>query len=173
MSIDVVKGKVYVVGDDVNTDLILPARYMNTMDPKILGEHAMEDLDPKQYSTPFMNEDKSCDYKIIVAGRNFGCGSSREHAPIALHAAGVKAVITQSFARIFYRNCVNGGLILPLESVEDLSSKIKTGDMVELRLSDNILEHNGVKHQLKPFGPVKEIIDAGGLTVYNKKRLGL
>lgn len=128
------QGRVYVVENNIDTDVIIPARYMNTMDPAVLRKHAMEDLDPKQYPVPFLNPDGSCNYNIIIAGKNFGCGSSREHAPIALRAAGVEAVVALSFARIFYRNCVNGGHLLPLESTLDLTDVFKTGDEVEINL---------------------------------------
>jgi len=178
MSKEIIRGRVYVVGDNIDTDAIIPARYMNTMDPEVLRKHAMEDLDPNQYSVPFLNPDGSCDYKLIVAGRNFGCGSSREHAPIALRAAGVEAVVAQTFARIYYRNSVNGGIILPLESEDYLTAHFKTGDMAEIYLTDKPEMANTTKmavevFQLKPFGPVKEIIETGGLTAYNKRRLGL
>ncbi len=167
----------YVVKDNLDTDVIIPARYLTTMDPQTLAKHAMEDLDPKEYPVPFLNKDGTCDYKIIVAGKNFGCGSSREHAPIALHSAGIEAVVAASFARIYYRNSVNGGIILPLESEEDLTDKIETGYIIEINLSENIINNlaapEGGKYRFKPFGPVKDIIEAGGLTEYNLKKLGL
>src|SRR3989344_3286361 len=116
------KGMIYVLKDHVDTDVIIPARYLNSMDPVYLGVHAMEDLDPREYPIKFIGEGGRSNYKIIVAGDNFGCGSSREHAPIALRAAGnkeegvdlkrrqqgVEIVVAHSLARIFYRNCVNG-----------------------------------------------------------------
>ena len=179
---DIIKGRVYVVGDDINTDVIIPARYLTTMDPKELAKHAMEDLDPKQYSVPFLNSDGSCDYQIIVAGKNFGCGSSREHAPIALAAAGIEAVVASSFARIYYRNSVNGGIILPLESTTDLTDKFKTGDLgeIEFDITDlagaTAISNENRENEtfiIKDFGPVANIIEAGGLTNYNKKKLGL
>jgi 3-isopropylmalate/(R)-2-methylmalate dehydratase small subunit len=175
-----ITGKVYVVKDDIDTDVIIPARYLTTMDMKELAKHAMEDL-PKEYS-PFLNKDKSCDYKIIIAGKNFGCGSSREHAPIALKGAGIEAVVAPSFARIYYRNSVNGGIILPLESADDLTGFFRTGDEAEIEMHasgpmiSNLScadENEGRLYGIKAFGPVKEIIDAGGLTNYNKKKLGL
>ncbi|MBR9691817.1 3-isopropylmalate dehydratase small subunit [Candidatus Woesearchaeota archaeon] len=170
---DKIQGKAYVVGNDIDTDVIIPARYLNTMDPAELGPHAMEDLDPKQYPVPFLNEDGSCDYKVIVAGKNFGCGSSREHAPMAL-AENIEAVVAESFARIYFRNSVNGGIILPLESTADLTDFVETGDQVEIDLSGSPhIEINGRLFDIKEFGPVKKIIEAGGLTAYNKKRLGL
>jgi len=176
MSDSIIRGKAYVVGDNIDTDAIIPARHLTTMDPSYLGKHAMEDLNPEENPIPFLNEDGTCDYKIIIAGNNFGCGSSREHAPIALHAAGVEAVVANSFARIYYRNSVNGGIILPLESEENLTRQIKTGDNIELRLlkvPTLLACYVGTSHFLKPFGPVKDIIEAGGLTNYNKARLGL
>ena len=188
MSKDKIAGKVYVVKDNIDTDVIIPARYLTSMDPKSLAKHAMEDLDPKQYPIPFLNKEGICDYKIIIAGNNFGCGSSREHAPIALHAAGIEAVVATSFARIYYRNSVNGGIILPLESTLDLTDYFKTGDEAEIDLrghpliqsrakdkrDDDVLNpERGNAYPIKPFGPVKDIIEAGGLTEYNLKTLGL
>lgn len=174
---NIIKGKVYVLGEDIDTDVIIPARYLTTMDSKFLAKHAMEDLDPKLYPIPFLNKEGNCDYKMIVAGKNFGCGSSREHAPIALNAAGIEAVIASSFARIYYRNSVNGGIILPLESEVYLPDFIKTGEELEIRLSKYAAEVINLSQrqtfQIKPFGPVREIIEAGGLTAYNKKRLNL
>ena len=167
-------GRVYVVGDHIDTDAIIPARYLTTMRPDELGPHAMEDLDPKSYPVPFLNSDGSCDFKIIVAGDNFGCGSSREHAPIALKAVGIEAVVAHTFARIFYRNAVNGGLLLPLELQEYLPKTVQTGDEVRIDIDEGVLtDANGTQHKLNPFGSVKEIIDAGGLTQYNRRRLGL
>ena len=169
-------GKAYVVGDNIDTDAIIPARYLTTMDPKRLAVHAMDDLDPRQYPIPFLNPDKSCDYKIIIAGRNFACGSSREHAPIALQAAGINVVIAKSYSRIFYRNSINGGrLILPLESDEDLDLLTKTGQELEIILKEEKIVNltTNTKHRFKPFGPVKEILDVGGLTAHNKRRLGI
>jgi len=174
--IGIIRGKVYVVGNNIDTDVIIPARYLTTMDPKILAKHAMEDLDPEQYPAPFLNKDGTCDYQIVIAGSNFGCGSSREHAPIALRAAGVEAVVAASFARIYYRNSVNGGIILPLESTLDLTDAFKTGDEVEIDLRGSPVVQSYAKGQaypIKPFGPVKDIIEAGGLTAYNKRRLNL
>lgn len=171
-----IKGKVYVVGNDIDTDVIIPARYLTTMDPQELGKHAMEDLDQKAYGI-FLNKEGKSDYKVIIAGKNFGCGSSREHAPIALKAAGIEAVVAKSFARIYYRNSVNGGIILPLESENDLTSNVlfMTGDEVEIDLESQIMTNLYQKTvaTIKPFGPVKEIIEAGGLTNYNLAKLGL
>lgn len=167
---NIIKGKAFVVQDNIDTDQIIPARYMTTMDPKELAKNAMRDLDPKYGQ--FLNKDGSCDYKIIIAGNNFGCGSSREHAPIALEAAGIKAVVANSFARIYYRNSINGGrAIYPLETSENLAALIKTGDEVEINLDNFLLVHNNKKYNLKNFGALKDIIGAGGLTAYNKQKL--
>jgi len=164
----IIKGQVFVVGDNIDTDQIIPARYLNTMNPQELAKNVMDDLDPKYGK--FINSDGSCNYTIIIAGKNFGCGSSREHAPIALEAAGIKAVTASSFARIYYRNSINGGrAIYPLETAEDLSSVIKTGAEVEIDLENFILKYNKKEYQLKDFGMLKDIIKAGGLTAYNKK----
>ncbi len=164
-----IKGKAFVVMDDVDTDQIIPARYLNTMDPASLAQHAMEDLD-RQFGT-FQTNGQS-PYTFIVARNNFGCGSSREHAPIALAAAGIKAVIANSFARIYYRNSINGGhSILPLETDADLTTEIKTGDELEIN-EENLSFQNlrsGKHYSFKDFGPVKDIIGAGGLTAYNKQ----
>ncbi|MDR1323009.1 MAG: 3-isopropylmalate dehydratase, partial [Candidatus Margulisbacteria bacterium] len=113
--------------------------------------------------------ENKCAYQIIVARNNFGCGSSREHAPIALAAAGIKAVIANSFARIYYRNSVNGGRsIYPLETAENLSAQVKTGEELEIDLDKLIVKKaDGQTFALQDFGPVKEIIDCGGLTAYN------
>jgi len=173
---DTIRGKAYVVKDNIDTDMIIPARHLNDPSPEYLGKHAMEDLDKERHPIPFLNPDGTCDYRIIVAGNNFGCGSSREHAPIALASAGVEAVVAPSFARIYYRNSVNGGIILPLESTYDLGAQIETGDELEINLKDRqVLRH--LPHNkrslwpIKDFGPVRGIIEAGGITAYNKKRL--
>ena len=171
MSDKIIQGKVYVVGDDINTDAIIPAKYLNTMNPQFLGKHVFEGLDKNKYFIDFLNKDKTCNYKIIVAGKNFGCGSSREHAPIALHSAGIRAVVAYSFARIYFRNSINGGIILPLETEFDLSGKIQTGEELKILLSEfkiiNLTTNE--TYFIKPFGPVEDIIEAGGLTNYNKK----
>ncbi|MBU0581270.1 MAG: 3-isopropylmalate dehydratase small subunit [Candidatus Margulisbacteria bacterium] len=172
MSNNIIKGKTFVVQDNIDTDQIIPARYMTTMDPKELAKNVMQDLDP-QYGK-FLNPDGSCSYKIIVARQNFGCGSSREHAPIALSAAGIEAVVANSFARIYYRNSINGGRkIYPFETADNVAKEIKTGDEVEINL-DNLTIKNisqNKSYSVKDFGPIKDIIEAGGLTAYNKKNL--
>ena len=165
---NIIKGKAFVVGNDIDTDQIIPARYMTTMDPQELAKNAMRDLDPKYGA--FLDAQNKCAYQIIVAGNNFGCGSSREHAPIALAAAGIRAVIANSFARIYYRNSINGGRsIYPLETTDNITAQIKTGDELEIDLDKLTVKKAGATFNIKDFGPVKEIIDCGGLTAYNKK----
>lgn len=114
MAVKDISGKVYIVGDDIDTDAIIPAKYLVTTDHKELASHAMEGLDEKLYPQKMLDTEGNCGYKIIIAGKNFGCGSSREHAPIALYSAGIEAVIAPTFARIFYRNCINGGQMYAL-----------------------------------------------------------
>ncbi len=173
MTENIIKGIACVVKDDIDTDQIIPARYMTTMDPATLGKHAMEDLHP-EYQPRFLNADGTCSYQIIIARNNFGCGSSREHAPIALSAAGVFAVIANSFARIYYRNSINGGRkIYPLETAGNIADESKTGDELSIDL-DNLVAKNlrtNKSYNLKDFGPIKDIIEAGGLTAYNQQQL--
>jgi len=156
--------KVWKFGDNIDTDLIIPARYLNTSDPKELAEHAMEDADPAWVS-------KKQPGDFIVGGENFGCGSSREHAPIAIKAAGVKAVIAKSFARIFYRNAINIGLPI-LESPEAVD-QLKEGDQIEVDLAKGQIKNigSGEVYTAQPFPPfMQKIIDHGGLINYLKAR---
>ncbi len=159
------KGKAWKFGADVDTDAIIPARYLNTTDHKELAKHCMEDADPN-----FMKKMKAGD--IIVADKNFGCGSSREHAPISIKAAGISCVIAKSFARIFYRNSFNMGL--PIFESADASEKIKEGDEIELDPSTGVI-HNLTKkekYQAKPIPPfMQELINAGGLMNYVKRKV--
>ncbi|WP_333653385.1 3-isopropylmalate dehydratase small subunit [Dissulfurispira sp.] len=159
------KGKVWRFGDDIDTDAIIPARYLNTSDPNELAKHVMEDADKE-----FPNKVKAGD--IIVAGKNFGCGSSREHAPIAIKAAGVQAVIAKSFARIFYRNSFNIGL--PIFESEEASEKIKEGDTVEIDADNGVIKNlsTGEQYTAKPIPPfMQELIAAGGLIAWTKKKI--
>jgi len=162
---NMIKGKVWRFGKDVDTDLIIPARYLNTSDPKELAAHCMEDADPTFAGKVQAGE-------VIVAGKNFGCGSSREHAPLAIKSAGVSCVIAETFARIFYRNAINIGLPI-LESVE-AGREIKAGDLVEVNLeAGKITNHtSGRIYQARPFPAfMRELISAGGLIPYVKARL--
>jgi 3-isopropylmalate/(R)-2-methylmalate dehydratase small subunit len=159
------KGKVWRFGDDIDTDAIIPARYLNTSDPNELAKHVMEDADKE-----FPNKVKAGD--IVVAGKNFGCGSSREHAPIAIKAAGVQAVIAKSFARIFYRNSFNIGL--PIFESDMASEKIKEGDAVEIDADNGVIKNlsTGEQYTAKPIPPfMQELIVAGGLIEWTKKKI--
>ncbi len=152
-----VQGKVHKYGSNVDTDVIIPARYLNTADPKELAAHCMEDID-----TEFVKNVKAGD--IMVADRNFGCGSSREHAPIAIKASGISCVIAATFARIFYRNAINIGLAI-LEC-EEASKDIKDGDDVSVDFDTGIITNNttGKTYQAEPFPPfIQNIIEKGGL----------
>ncbi len=165
MSSNILQGKVWRFGNDVDTDLIIPARYLNTSEPKELAVHCMEDADPGFAGKVNLGD-------IIVAGKNFGCGSSREHAPISIKAAGVSCVIAASFARIFYRNSINIGLPI-LESAE-ASKAIAEGNQVEVDLSSGKIMDltTGKSYQAAPFPPfMQELINAGGLIEYVKKRI--
>ncbi len=157
------KGRVFKFGDNIDTDLIVPARYLTTSDPKELARHAMEDADPK-----WVFKKKPGDF--IVAGENFGCGSSREHAPVALKAAGVSAVIAKSFARIFYRNAINIGL--PILESKEAAEEIREGDEIEVNLARGEIRNIsiGKTYQAQPFPEfMQRIIRAGGLINYIKK----
>src|SRR5690554_3114558 len=160
-----IKGKTWRFGDDVDTDLIIPARYLNTSDPKELATHCMEDAEPE-----FARKVRPGD--IIVAGNNFGCGSSREHAPLAIKTAGVSCVIAVTFARIFYRNAVNIGL--PILESEAAAKQIKEGEELEINLEKGriINATTGKVYQSAPFpGFMRELISAGGLIPYVRSRL--
>lgn len=151
------KGFVHKYGDNVDTDVIIPARYLNSSDPKELASHCMEDID-----TEFVNKVKSGD--IMVANNNFGCGSSREHAPIAIKASGVSCVIAATFARIFYRNAINIGL--PIMECRDAAEKIEAGDEVEIDFDSGIITNvtKGESYSAEPFPEfIKEIINKNGL----------
>ncbi len=155
-----IKGSVFKYGDNVDTDVIIPARYLNVSDAKLLSEHCMEDIDQS-----FIKEVKDGD--VMVGGFNFGCGSSREHAPIAIKASGISLVIAKSFARIFYRNSINIGLpILECPACVDEAEK---GDVIEADLSAGVIRNvtKGKEYQTTPFPEfIQEIINAGGLTNY-------
>jgi 3-isopropylmalate/(R)-2-methylmalate dehydratase small subunit len=162
----VLRGRVHRYGDNVNTDVIIPARYLTTSDVGELASHCMEDLDPE-----FVRKVRPGD--IIVAGENFGCGSSREHAPVAIKGAGVSCVMARGFARIFFRNAVNVGL--PVLVCPEAAAEAKDGDQVEVDLARGRVENTtrGRTYQADPFPEfLREIIAAGGLTAYTRKRLG-
>lgn len=154
------EGKVFKFGDNVDTDVIIPARYLNSSDPKELALHCMEDIDKE-----FVNKVSAGD--IIVAEKNFGCGSSREHAPIAIKAAGVSCVIAETFARIFYRNAINIGL--PIIGCKEAALEIKAGDEVEVNFDTGVItdKTTGKSFQGQAFPPfMQKIIDCEGLVNY-------
>lgn len=158
-------GKAWKFGNDIDTDVIIPARYLIKSDPEFLAAHCMEDADPT-----FATKVKVGD--IIVGGKNFGCGSSREHAPLAIKAAGVKVVIAESFARIFFRNSLNIGM--PILECPEAVSGIEAGDEVEVDLESGIIKNitRGTSFQARPFPPfMQELIKAGGLISYVKEKM--
>ena len=159
-----VKGRVFKYGNDVDTDVIIPARHLTSADPSHLASHCMEDID-----SSFVNEVKAGD--IMVAGENFGCGSSREHAPVAIEASGISLVIAGSFARIFYRNAINVGL--PIMECPEAAAAINKGDEVEADFDTGVIKDltTGESFTAKPFPEFrKKIIDAGGLVPYTKSK---
>lgn len=173
----IVTGPVYVVGDNIDTDQIIPAQYLNLV-PTIpeeydqLGSYALIGLPDSAYPIRFVEEGATnSKYPIVVSGRNMGCGSSREHAPIALGSAGVKVILAESFARIFFRNCVSTGELYPCEIEERLCELLKTGDVVTVDLQESTVtvEATGKKYRFKPLGDVKPVVDAGGIFEYARK----
>lgn len=167
----VITGNVYVVGDNIDTDQIIPAQYLNLV-PTIpeeyrkLGSYALIGL-PAAYP-PFVAEGVTeTAFPIVIAGRNFGCGSSREHAPIALGAAGVKAVVAESYARIFFRNAVATGELYPIESSARLADVLQTGNQVTLDIAGGTLtDTKGTVYDLKPLGDVAPVVRVGGIFAY-------
>ena len=159
-----VSGKTYKYGDNVDTDVIIPARYLNTPDAKELAKHCMEDIDTTFASTVKPGE-------IMIAGKNFGCGSSREHAPLAIKTCGVACVIAATFARIFYRNALNIGL--PILECPEAAKAIKAGDTVSVDFDTGVItdETTGKSFQGEPFPPfMQELIAAGGLAAFRRSR---
>jgi len=162
-----IMGRVFRFGDDIDTDAIIPARYLNTSDPEELKKHCMEDADPSFPSKVGKGD-------IIVAGKNFGCGSSREHAPIAIKACGVSCVIASSFARIFFRNSFNMGL--PIFESDEASGEIREGDIVEVDASTGLIKNitTGKQYQARPIPQfMQELIADGGLMEHIIKRGGI
>lgn len=158
----ILQGKIWKFGDNIDTDIIIPAKYLAHTDPKVLGEHCMEPLAPD-----FPKKVKAGD--IIVSGTNFGCGSSREHAPIAITALGIPLVIAKTFARIFYRNAFNKGLALLEADIYDL---VHDGDEIDVDVATGIIRCGGNEVKAKPIPPfMVELINEGGLINYLKKKL--
>lgn len=161
-----VRGNVFKYNDNVDTDVIIPARHLTSADPEQLKLHCMEDIDPS-----FVAKVKAGD--IMVAGKNFGCGSSREHAPVAIKASGISLVIASDFARIFYRNAINVGL--PIMECPEAAAAISAGDEVEADFDTGVITDitTGQSFDSKPFPEfIKKIIDCGGLVEYTKERAG-
>lgn len=156
----ILKGKVHKYDkDNIDTDVIIPGPYLKIHDHKELAKHAMEGLDPNF-------SDKISEGDFLLTGKNFGCGSSREHAPIALHEVGIRAILSPSFARIFYRNAVDGGYLLPIEIDRDIVMKISDQDILEIDLKENKITNltKNETHSIKPFPQlISKIINAGGL----------
>jgi 3-isopropylmalate/(R)-2-methylmalate dehydratase small subunit len=178
----IITGKAYVLGDNVDTDQIIPAQYL-TFNPAIpeeyrmFGKYALSSVPPAQSGlpkgrVPFHEGDEFVSpYKIIVAGKNFGCGSSREHAPIALAAAGIQAVVAEFYARIFFRNSINGGYLIPFECAQRLCDLVCTGEELSIDVAKSTI-HNittGTTWSLQPLGEVAPIIEAGGVFGYARK----
>jgi 3-isopropylmalate/(R)-2-methylmalate dehydratase small subunit len=173
----VFSGPVYVVRDNIDTDQIIPAQYLNLV-PTIadeyekLGSYALCGLPGSLYPVPYVQEGQlDSQYPIVIAGRNFGCGSSREHAPIALGSAGCRVVLGESFARIFFRNCVATGELYPCESSDRLCDLLKTGDVVTVDLDARTVtvQGTGKVYGFKPLGDVRPVVDAGGLFNYARQ----
>lgn len=179
----IIRGRAYVLGDNIDTDQIIPAQYL-TYNPsipaeyKMFGKYALSSVPPDQAGLPKghvpfhdPNDEFRSAYRVVIAGKNFGCGSSREHAPIALAAAGIRCVVAEFYARIFYRNAVNGGYLIPVESDQRLIDSVCTGDEVEVDLVAGRLKNatTGEFWGLKPLGEVAPIIEAGGVFSYAKK----
>ncbi|MEG3839649.1 3-isopropylmalate dehydratase [Microcoleus sp. herbarium14] len=171
----VISGKIFVVDDNIDTDQIIPAEYLTLVPSKPdeyekLGSYAMIGL-PDRYGKFIETGEQKTRYPIIIAGENFGCGSSREHAPIALGAAGVKAVVALSYARIFFRNCSATGELYPIESVDRLCDLFVTGQEVTIDFAgDQIINHTqNLTCSLKALGDVGPVIDAGGLFAYARQ----
>ena len=168
-------GPVYVVRDNIDTDQIIPAQFLNLVptipeEYKKLGTYALCGLPNSLYPQRFVAEGQP-EYPIVVAGRNFGCGSSREHAPIALGSAQCRVVLAESFARMFFRNCVSTGELYPCEITERLCDVLKNGDVVTVDLDAATVkvQSTGKTYRFKPLGDVRPVVDAGGLFNYARK----
>lgn len=178
----IIKGKAFVLGDNIDTDQIIPAEHLvySLTDPneiKFYGKYALSGVPLKdaglpQGNTTFINgENFESEYKIIIGGSNFGCGSSREHAPFALQVAGTKVIVAESYARIFFRNSVDGGFVVPYDTPVKLNDKIKTGDELEINLTENVLRNitDGKEYKLNPLGDILPIIEAGNIFEYARQ----
>lgn len=178
----VIRGKAFVLGDNVDTDQIIPAQHLvySLADPeekRLYGKYALSGVPAAQSGlpaggVPFIAEGAdTSEYVVVIGGKNFGCGSSREHAPFALRQAGVRAVVAEFYARIFFRNAVNGGYLIPYETPNRLVEKIRTGDEAEISLRENTLRNRttGETFALNPLGDILPILEAGDLFAYAKR----
>lgn len=178
----IINGKAFVLGDNIDTDQIIPAEHLvysltDENESKKYGEFALSGVPISQSGLPQGNikftadSEYESEFNIIIGGSNFGCGSSREHAPFALQVAGVNAIIAESYARIFYRNSVDGGFLIPFECDTELKKEIKTGDKLEINLEKYSLKNltSGKSYSLKSLGDVLPIVEAGGLFEYARK----
>ncbi len=177
-----IKGKAFVLGKNIDTDQIIPAAHLvySLEDPeerKLYGKYALSGVPIAESGLPHGNipltkeGETDSEFKIIVASDNFGCGSSREHAPASLEIAGIEAIISSSYARIFYRNSVDGGFLIPFESYEDLSTEIHTGDELEIDQVNHQLKNvtQDKVYKIKPLGSVADIVHAGGIFEYARQ----
>jgi len=177
-----IEGKAFVLGKNIDTDQIIPAQHLvySLNDPeerKFYGKYALSGVPDEQSGLPdggiqLVEEGKfESKFNIVIGSSNFGCGSSREHAPAAMDIAGIQAVVAPSYARIFYRNAVDGGFLIPFESEDDLHQKIQTGDQLTIDKEENkIINHTrSESYKLKPLGSVEEIVNAGGIFDYARK----
>lgn len=178
----IIRGTAFVLGDNIDTDQIIPAEHLvySLSDPeesKNYGRFALSGVPLKDSGLPFggipfvEGENYKSKYNIIIGGANFGCGSSREHAPFALQMAGVNVIVAESYARIFYRNCVDGGFVIPYETPHKLNDKIKTNNDIEIDLQKNILKDlaTGQEYKLNPLGDILPIIEAGNIFEYARQ----
>ncbi len=178
----IIQGKAYVLGKNIDTDQIIPAEHLvyslsNPEEVKMYGKYALSGVPLEQGGLPeggipFVPEGgHTSPYSIIIAGPNFGCGSSREHAPFSLKVAGAKAIVAESYARIFYRNCVDGGFVIPYETAQQLNKLILTGDELSIDMQNNTITNltQNVTYQLRPLGSVVDIVQSGGIFEYARK----
>ncbi len=177
-----IDGKAYVLGENIDTDQIIPAEHLvyslsDEEESKKYGQFALSSVPLEKAGLPdggvpfVKDDDYLSEFNIIVAGSNFGCGSSREHAPFALQKAGVQIIIAESYARIFYRNAVDGGFVIPYECEQKLNEEIKTGDVLQISIKENKLinKTNGKQYSLNPLGDVLPIVESGGIFDYARK----
>jgi 3-isopropylmalate/(R)-2-methylmalate dehydratase small subunit len=177
-----IRGKAFVVGDDIDTDQIIPAEFLSynpaiAAERRYFGMYALSGVPMDQSGLPdgatrFVADGEfTSEFAVVIGGRNFGCGSSREHAPLAIREAGVGIVVAEFYARIFYRNSINGGYLVPVETAERLVEQVRTGDDVEVDLDAGTLtDHTtGQIFALKPLGEVAPIVEAGGVFEYAKR----